>query len=119
MASYLFLYHNEPWDPSSVSPEDMQKTMQAWMSWINDGMAAGWMLEPGDALNPGGKVVNADKSVTDGPFTESKEVVGGYSIVQADSIEQAIEYANSCPELAHGGRVEVRELAKVMENMPS
>ena len=117
MASYLFLYRGEPWDPSQVSPEDMQKTMEAWMAWINEGMAAGWMLEPGDALGPGGKVVHTDKSVTDGPFTESKEIVGGYSIVKADSYEEALQYAMSCPDLDHGGKVEIREFANIMENM--
>ena len=58
-----------------------------------------------------GRVVNASKVVTDGPFVESKEIVGGYSIVQADTIDAAAELAKGCPGLLCGGKVEVRPLA--------
>jgi hypothetical protein len=68
------------------------------------------MLDPGDALQLDGKVVTA-KVVTDGPFVESKEVVGGFSIVQADTMDAAANLAKGCPGLQIGGSVEVRELA--------
>jgi hypothetical protein len=57
-------------------------------------------------------VVNAKMVVTDGPFVESKEVVGGYSIVQADSVKEAANLAKGCPGLQAGGSVEVRRLAE-------
>jgi hypothetical protein len=75
------------------------------------------MLDPGDALTAEGRVVNPKKVVTDGPFVESKEIVGGYSIVQADSIDAAAELAKGCPGLLAGGRVEVRTLAGLSANM--
>ena len=53
----------------------------------------------------------SDKSVTDGPFAETKELVGGFSIVQAESFDAAAEYAKSCPVIAEGGTVEVRRMA--------
>jgi hypothetical protein len=56
-------------------------------------------------------VVDARKVVTDGPFVESKEIVGGYSIVEADSIDAAAQLAKGCPALSFGGNVEVRPLA--------
>ena len=69
------------------------------------------MVNPGDALTQEGRVVNAKKVVTDGPFVESKEIVGGYSIVKADTIDAAAELAKGCPALLAGGKVEVRPLA--------
>lgn len=110
MARYLFVYRS---DESDMSPEEMQACIQRWMDWIGKAMQEGWMVAPGDALKPEGCVVQADRSVTDGPFAESKEMVGGYSIVEADSIEAACEYAKGCPGIDDGGSVEVRELAVV------
>ena len=69
------------------------------------------MVDAGDALTEEGRVVNAKKVVTDGPFVESKEIVGGYSIVKADTIDAAAELAKGCPALLTGGKVEVRTLA--------
>ena len=71
------------------------------------------MQDAGDALKPEGRVVNAKKVVTDGPFLEAKEVVGGYSIVRADTIDAAAEFAKGCPILLTGGTVEVRQLAEI------
>jgi hypothetical protein len=62
-------------------------------------------------LTPEGRLVDAKKVVTDGPFVESKEVLGGFSIVQADSLDAAAELAKGCPGLLFGGKVEVRPLA--------
>jgi hypothetical protein len=68
------------------------------------------MLDPGDGLTAETRVVNA-KVVTDGPFLESKEVVGGFTIVQADTIDAAAKLAKGCPALLIGGTVEVRRLS--------
>jgi hypothetical protein len=89
----------------------MQQNMQKWGEWITAAIQQGWMTDPGDALTGEGRVVNAKKLVTDGPFVEAKEVVGGYSIITADSIDKAAELAKGCPALLTGGKVEVRTLA--------
>jgi len=111
MANFLFVYRGGNESEARMSPDQMQKTMQQWGEWIGQALKKGWMTDPGDALLPEGRVVNSKKVVTDGPFVESKEIVGGYSIVKADSIEAAAEYAKGCPALLYGGRVEVRPLA--------
>src|SRR5262245_14767468 len=110
MAKFLFVYRSNPASFASMAPEEIQQTREKWRAWITEGMSKGWMLDPGDALNEEGKVVTA-KVVTDGPFVESKEVLGGYSVVQADSIEAAAKHAKGCPGLLYGGSVEVRQLA--------
>jgi hypothetical protein len=117
MANFLFVYRGGMDATRGMSPEQLQQVMQKWQTWIGEGMQKGWMTNPGDALTPEGRVVNAKKVVTDGPFVESKEIVGGYSIVQAASIDAAAELAKGCPALLYGGTVEVRTLAELGSKM--
>ncbi len=113
MSKFMFVYRGGHEGMDCAPPEQMQQVMQLWMDWIQEGMEAGWMLDGGDGLKPEGAVVNADLSVTDGPFAESKELVGGYSMVQAPDLTTAIELAKGSPITKAGGTVEVRELANV------
>lgn len=113
MPKFMFIYRESPNPAPEMSPEEMQQVMQVWMSWIEDGMKAGWMLDGGDALLPDSKTVAADGSVTDGPFAESKELVGGFSMVQAADMDAAIKLTANCPMFAAGGKVEVRQLMNV------
>ncbi len=110
MAKFLFVYHSEPFDISKSSPEQMQQSMAQWTKWIQQGFAEGWLLDAGDALGPDGRVVKNDH-VTDGPFIESKELVGGYSIIEAASLDAAVAHAKTCPGAKDGGSVEIRPLA--------
>jgi hypothetical protein len=111
MARFLFVYRGGTDTEAKMTPEQMQEYMQKWGNWIREALQKGWMVDPGDALTPEGRVVNAKKVVTDGPFVESKEIVGGYSIVTANTIEAAADLAKGCPGLLVGGKVEVRTLA--------
>jgi hypothetical protein len=111
MAKFLFVYRGSGEAMARMTPEERQNNMQKWEKWIGEGMQKGWILDPGDALTPEGRVVNAKKAVTDGPFVESKEFVGGFSIIQADTIDAAAQLAKGCPALLSGGNVEVRPLA--------
>ena len=113
MPKFMFVYRGGHEGMKDASPEQMQQTMQMWMDWIQAGVDAGWMLDGGDGLEPGGAMVNADLSVTDGPFTESKELVGGYSMVEAPDLAAAVELAKGSPMPTSGGTVEVRQLANV------
>ncbi len=108
MSKFLFVYRRGIDTPSKMSPEEMQKHLQRWQNWLGEGLEKGWLVERGDALGQEGRVVNAKKVVLDGPFVESKEIVGGFSIVQADTIDAAAEIAKGCPALQKGGSVEVR-----------
>jgi hypothetical protein len=108
MAKFLFVYRLVADAANKMTPEEMQQHMQKWHTWIGDALQKGWMLDRGNELTQEGRVVNAKKVVLDGPFVESKEIVGGFSIVQADTIETAAELAKGCPALLTGGSVEVR-----------
>ena len=69
------------------------------------------MLDPGSPLTDNAAVVQADLTVIDGPFAESKELVGGYTIVEAADLAAACELAKQTMKLAGGGKIEVRECA--------
>jgi hypothetical protein len=110
VTKFLFIYRGRNEAGATLSPDEMQQMLQKWSAWITEALSKGWMLDAGDALTGEGRVVGA-KVVTDGPFVESKEVVGGFSIIQADTIDAAAKLAKGCPGLLSGGTVEVRPLA--------
>ena len=103
-------------DTLKFSPEEMQQHMQKWFAWI-DKLKAKNAYVAGEPLTPLGKTVKgANAVVTDGPFAESKEIVGGFFLVKADSLDEAIEMAKECPDLPLKGSVEVREVMKIPRN---
>lgn len=111
MAKFLFVYRG-PLEESTAppSPEMMQAILQSWGAWFQTIGAA--LVDGGDGLLQTGKLVDAKGVVSDGPFIEAKEIVGGYSVVKADTYDEAVGYAKSCPILHQPGwKVEVRELA--------
>ncbi len=77
MANFLFVYRGGNEGYAHASPEELQQLMNNWGAWIAEGYQKGWMVNGGDALTPEGRVVRSAKLVTDGPFVESKEMVGG------------------------------------------
>jgi hypothetical protein len=110
MANFLFVYRINNASYDNMSPEEMQQNMQRWQTWMSEGIQKGWLLDAGDGLKKEGRVLNAKKVVSDGPFTEAKEVVGGFSIVQAETLDDAAEFAKGCPVLVRSGTVEIRPL---------
>ncbi|MEO1086867.1 MAG: YciI family protein, partial [Acidobacteriota bacterium] len=107
MAKFMFLMRGGDCSQGR-SPEEMQEAMKSMGEWMQRGTDAGWLLDPGDGLKSAGSVVHADHTVTDGPFAESKEWVGGYCMVQAEDLAGAVELAKAMP--VSGGAIEVREL---------
>jgi hypothetical protein len=97
--------------PKAPSPDEMQASTKRWMDWIGGIAAQNKLTDRGNRLVPSGKVVKADNVITDGPYTEIKESIVGYSIVKAASVEEATELAKGCPILRIGGNVEVREIS--------
>ena len=91
---YLFLHRSSTEPQQPPSPAQMQEMFarsNAWKEKFKDNI-----VDMGDKLKPGGKVVTAS-GVTDGPFVEAKEIVGGFMIVAAESYERAIEVAKEMP----------------------
>ena len=117
LREYLVLSRGQ-WDPTA-SKEEVQTAIDAFYIWYEQSLAAG-LMKPGHRLAKEGKVVSKN-SVTDGPFAETKEVVGGYWFIIARSLEEAVVLAAQNPTLAYGLMLEVRpiELARANVLVPS
>jgi hypothetical protein len=106
MSQFIYLYRG---GETERSPERMQQVMQKWMAWMKDLSDKGHLKDRGQPLERAGKLVKGkQKTVTDGPFAEAKDVVGGYTVVEASDLEQAVQLSKGCPILEMDGTVEVR-----------
>jgi hypothetical protein len=110
MKDFLLVFRADSAGMPKSSPEEMQANMKRWMDWIGGIAAQNKLTDRGNRLVPEGKVLKAGNVITDGPYTEIKESIGGYSIIKAASLEEAVELSKGCPILAVGGNVEVREI---------
>lgn len=111
MEKFLYLFRGgmAGEQATNVPAEHMQK----WMKWMESLTQKGIMVG-GEPLQPVGKQVNGSKKVvTDGPFLEAKELVGGYLIVNAKDIDEAVEISKGCPIFEVDGRLEVRPIQKM------
>ena len=97
-----------------LSPDHLQRQIERYMSWIEKLRHDGHFVA-GEPLAESGKVLSGKNgsTVTDGPFTESKEEVGGYFIIRASDLETAVELSKGCPIFANNGTVEVRPIEQV------
>ena len=110
MKDFLFVFRNDYKSVPQGSPEEMQNVMKKWMDWMGGIAAQNKLADRGNILGSAGKVVKPGNVVTDGPYTEIKELIGGYIMVKTDSIEDAAEIAKGCPIFETGGNVEVRPI---------
>lgn len=112
MKEFMMLFRNEErteQEFANMTPEELQTQIKLWQDWIG-GIAAQDKFVGTNALGMQGKIVKANNVVTDGPYIEMKEMVGGYIIVKADDIDDAVRLSEGCPTLAVGGSVEVRDV---------
>ena len=111
MSEYVFLYRG---GEAGRSPERIQQSMQKWMAWFKDMAEKGHVKNQGHPLERTGRLVKgSQKSVIDGPFAEAKDIVGGYSLIEAQDLDQAVELSKGCPILENGGTVEVRPVMQL------
>jgi len=107
MANFMLIFRGG--NASADSPEQMQQHMQRWLTWFEGLSRSGVYKGQGAPLEQGGKVVRGSrKTVSDGPFAEAKDLVGGYAIVEAKDLDAAVEIARGCPAYEKEGAVEVR-----------
>ncbi len=108
MPKYLCMHRSQPGNgekPSPAQMEEMYAKFNAWRERFQDNI-----VDMGGKLSGTGKIVTSE-GATDGPFVEAKEVIGGYMIVSADSMEEAMEVARQSPGVAMpGSSVEIREI---------
>jgi len=110
MTEFLLVFRTDYTAIPKDSPEEMQAMTQKWQDWIGGIAAQNKLVETGKRLSFDGKVVRPNGVITDGPYTEIKESMGGYMFIKVESIEEAVELAQGCPILTVGGNVEIREI---------
>jgi hypothetical protein len=112
MEEYALIMRHED-GQKIASPEQMQIWMKQTMDWIGGIAAQNKFVSGTGLLFDGARVVGYNNVVTDGPFGEIKETIGGLIIVKADSVAEAVEFAKGCPVLqGEGNSMEVRKIAK-------
>ncbi len=111
MSEFLYVYRGGRLGQSS--PEQMQQIMQKWVAWMQGLTEKGHLKDRGHPLEPEGKLVSGNaKHVTDGPYAE-KDLVGGFSLIEARDLTEAAELSKGCPILERGGSVEVRPIMRM------
>ena len=111
MSEFVYLYRG---GERSDSPAQAESTMKKWVAWMEDLGKKGHLKDRGQPLEVTGKVVRGKQQVvTDGPYTESKDLVGGYTIVEANDLAHAAELSKGCPIFESGGLVEVRPVMEM------
>ena len=116
MPDFIFLYRNTEADAREYmgTPQAAQASMKLWMAWLQELETKGHLKSRGEPLERSGKVVaGPNKQVIDGPFAEAKDIVSGFSIIQAKDEAEAVELARGCPVLRGSGSVEVRAVMKI------
>ncbi len=109
MTEFMMIFRSEAQSAEKPSPEQMQETIKQWQDWIG-GIAAQGKFVSTNALGTKGQTVDAKGIVTDGPYVEVKERVGGYIVVKAEDLADAVSLSKGCPILSLGGKVEVRDV---------
>ena len=108
MKQFLLLLHEDIQKMSELSPKEMQEIANAHMNWANKLAEAGHLIS-GDGLHEKGVLITGKNSVVkDGPYLESKEIIGGYYLLQADDLRTVVELAKECPTHLFGGTTEIR-----------
>jgi hypothetical protein len=109
---YMLLYRSDEWY-NRLSHAELRHLMNQNKAWIERLTSEG-QAKPGQALERRGAIVSGTNGrlVTDGPFAESKEAIGGYLVLDVETMEEAIAIAQSSPGLAYGGSIEVRPIAE-------
>lgn len=98
------------YDEANLSPEASEKKMQEWMAWVEDLKQQDLYINGKPLLPHAKRVSGQDRVVTDGPFVESNELVGGYFLFKAKDMQHALELTAGYPDYELGGTVEVREI---------
>ncbi len=112
MTEFMLIFRHPQQPSHDVSPEQMQAGIRQWRDWIGSIAAQGKFVST-NQLGFQGKTLRAGNVVTDGPYAEVKEMIGGNLILKAASIDEAVRLAEGCPIFQIGGHVEVRDIMKI------
>lgn len=110
MKEFMLLFRQSRHDRSNISPKEIQSIAAKWQEWAGGIEAQGKLASSGQRLATEGKVLKPGGVITDGPFAEIRERLGGFIIVRAANLEEATTLAHGCPVLESDGSVEIRQI---------
>ncbi len=108
MAKFMLILNSTPGAWRDLSPEEMQRKVEKYRAWAEKIRSSGRHVSSEKLAEEGGKILSRQQgrvSVVDGPYSESKEVVGGYFLFRAANYEEAVELTRDCPFLEDGRMV--------------
>jgi hypothetical protein len=112
MPQYMLVLRDDPKQFQTLSPEEIQRVIQKYVAWGESLRKRGVFVGSAKLTDNTARVMRREAGrvrVTDGPYSEAKEVLGGYYTIQADSYDQAVERCRDCPHLEFGS-IEIREV---------
>lgn len=116
MSKFMLMLFDNPAQDVNLSAEQMQQVVAEYKQWAEQ-MARQGKLVGGDKLaEHGGRVLRSAAGklmITDGPFAEAKEVLGGYFVINAASLDEAVEISKTCPHVKYGSSIQVRKVDEV------
>lgn len=113
MKKFLLLLHEDIEKLNEFSSKEMQQLVDAHMKWADSLAAAGHLIS-GDGLQEKSVLISGkDCIIKDGPHLESKEIIGGYYLLQADDLKTAVQLAKECPTHLYGGTTEIRQIMEM------
>lgn len=110
MKDFALLFRQPKYDDKTVSPKEMEAHIRKWKDWIEGINTQGKLTSHGNRLSSEGKVLKPGGVITDGPFVEIREVLGGFIVIKAEDLDEATTLAHGCPAMEGGGSVEIRPL---------
>ena len=116
MPQFILILQENPAEWEDLSPAQMQAIVEEYRAWTTKLEARGLWIGGNKLKDEGGlQIIGGDNEarVVDGPYTESKEVIGGYILIEARDYDQAIEISRDCPHLKYGLRIDLREIDPV------
>ncbi len=114
MKEFVMIYRSEPMGEIKLTPEGNLEVSKEWENWMGGVAAQNKLVSPGMRLGNEGRTLKPGNIITNGPYAEVKEIVGGLSIFRAESIEEVLELAKSCPMLnVADGCVEIRDIIQM------
>ncbi len=111
MNEFVLIFRTDYLPEVKFSPDEMQSMMQHWQNWMGGIAAQNKLADSGNRLGSNGNTLQPGSVITNGPYAEIKEIITGYIIIRAESIDEAAEMAKGCPlVVGGGGQVEVRNI---------
>jgi hypothetical protein len=111
MKQFMVVLHGKPSDWNSIPSDQQQQLLGRYMAWVEE-LKSQDRFKAGSELHPSHRDLRSvnNRIVVDGPFPETKEVLTGYFVIKASSLDEAAEISKECPALSHGDWVQVYEM---------